>query len=641
MQSGDDEIKEIFLSEAFEQTEELNKLFTHLEKNHTNKQAIEAIFRITHTLKANAAGMGLEDIAAIAHVLEDIFNEIKTDNITLNQDLFNDLFKANDILCALINQVKTPGLPVKFRGIKTKLEVRVKKLKDEASENNLQDAAHTSQAQLNKDYKKPVLKRKSPSKAQLEKASRLTKTILTDAKTGIDMIHAIQALAPSETTDPNPEESIEKEAAKNKPADDTKIVISENIHIPVRKLDNLLNLVGELIIEKDRVIALNGEHGKGRLNEYTRLQRITSELQFSVMDIRLVQVNVLFNKFHRIVRDVAAIENKKVNLLLEGTENEIDRNILQIISDSLVHLVRNAISHGIEPKEQRIRQGKGEHGTLKLSAKSEKNEVIIEITDDGQGIDPKRIAKKAIEKGLLTKENASLMSDEDIIYLIFEPGFSSAEKITAISGRGVGMDVVKKAIDSIGGTVSIDSQTGAGTTITLRLPSSMAMKGALLFELESGAFAIPLSYTKAVIAISKKEIHQIGNNLMTTHLDKNISLIYLNDLFNLKQLSDSGKEKFMLRSFNKSSMDEKLHIIIISFNKKDIGFVVNKLLQQKEIVEKPLCKPLREVKFISGATILGNGNVCLVLDAPAIVNFLFKGSKPSTHQSQFAAETNY
>jgi two-component system, chemotaxis family, sensor kinase CheA len=196
---------------------------------------------------------------------------------------------------------------------------------------------------------------------------------------------------------------------------------------------------------------------------------------------------------------------------------------------------------------------------------------------------------------------------------------------------------VKKAIDSIGGTVSIASQTGSGTTITLRLPSSMAMKGALLFELDSGAFALPLSYTKAVIAISRKEIHQIGCNLLTTHLDKNIPLVYLNDLFSLKTLSDSGEDSYMLRSFNKSSADEKLHIIIISFNKKDIGFVVNKLLQQKEIVEKPLQKPLKEVKFISGATILGNGDICLVLDAPAIVNFLFKGTKLSAHQSQFAA----
>jgi two-component system chemotaxis sensor kinase CheA len=335
-----------------------------------------------------------------------------------------------------------------------------------------------------------------------------------------------------------------------------------------------------------------------------------------------------------VVRDVAVLENKKVDLVLEGTENEIDRNILQIISDSLVHLVRNSVSHGIESAEERIRKGKQETGTLKLSARSEKDEVIIEIIDDGKGIDPKKIKEKALEKGLISKEMAAIMSEEDFINLIFEPGFSSAEQVTAVSGRGVGMDVVKKALDSIGGVIGVSSEIDKGTTITLKMPSSMAVKGALLFELETGAFAVPLSYTKAVISIPKKDIFQMSNNLLTTHLGKNISLICLNDLFHLTNLKDFLKDGTMLRSFKKMKDDEKVNIIIIQYNNKEVGFVVDRLLQQKEIVEKPLQQPLDNVKFISGATILGNGNICLVLDAASIFNFMFKGVKFQGHKSQ-------
>ncbi|MDJ1467942.1 chemotaxis protein CheA [Cytophagaceae bacterium DM2B3-1] len=594
---GDDELKEIFLAEALENTEQLNKLFTDLEKDNSNKKAIDAIFRITHTLKANAAGMGFSDLATMAHTMEDVFNVIKSGNMVINADIFNDLFKANDVLCALIEQVKTPEKVVKFKGIKTKLEVLIRNSKEKPEE---------------KISEEPVNIAIQPDKAGIVQAE--VGSVITQL----------------------PVEDEVKEVEKTE-HEETAIAFSDNIHVPIRKLDNLLDLIGELIIEKDRVIAMNGNTGRSRQNDYARLQRITSELQYSIMDVRLVQVNVLFNKFHRIVRDVAALENKKVDLSLEGTEIEIDRTILQIISDSLVHLVRNAVSHGIESTQGRLASGKSEAGKLKLAASSEREEIIITITDDGKGIHAETIAKKAIEKGIITREMALLMSEEEKIQLIFEPGFSSAETVTAVSGRGVGMDVVRKAIDSIGGVIGIDSVVGIGTTFTLRMPSSMAVKGALLFELRTGDFAVPLSYTKAVVAIQKKAIRSIGNNLFTTYLGKTISLVYLNDLFQLKDREELTKGGVMLESYHKTNDDEKIQVIIITFNNKEIGFVVDKLLQQKEIVEKPLKKPLENVKFISGATILGNGNVCLVVDVPSIIQSLFRNSKITSVKTQQVA----
>jgi two-component system chemotaxis sensor kinase CheA len=229
---------------------------------------------------------------------------------------------------------------------------------------------------------------------------------------------------------------------------DTKISFSDLVQVPVKKLDNLLNLVSELTIERDRLIAIHA--GKLSKNEYSRLQRISSDLQYSVMDVRLVQVGFLFNKFHRVVRDAAALENKKVALKLEGTDTEIDRNILQIISDSLIHLIRNSVGHGIEIPADRKKVGKAEMGTLVLRASNENDSVIIEIQDDGKGIDHTFIKRKAIEKGLVSKEAASHLSEMECIMFIFEPGFSSADQVTAISGRGVGMDVVKKPLMLLG-----------------------------------------------------------------------------------------------------------------------------------------------------------------------------------------------
>lgn len=602
-----DELKEIFLSEAFDNHEELNRLFTELEKNSSNKETVNAIFRITHTLKANAAGMGYEGIAELAHVLEDIFSEVKTSNITIDAKLFADLYKACDTVGLLIQEVKAPlAEPVKYKGLKTKLEVV------------LRNARAAKQVQPVQAQPVQEVKVEVTHAAQEIEGEAVFKTTNKKGKK-----------RRTETEEVNlPAESPETES--NELLRDNKISFSDLVQIPVRKLDNLLNLVGELIIERDRVIAINSDKKTNtRNNEYNRLQRITSELQYSVMDVRLVQVNVLFNKFHRIVRDTAAIESKQVNLVLEGTEIEIDRSILQIISDSLIHLVRNAISHGIEAPSDRTSKGKKQIGTIKLTAKGEKDSVLIEVSDDGKGIDSSVIRRKAVEKGIVSSDTARQMSEKEIISLIFEPGFSSAEKITEVSGRGVGMDVVKRAMDSIGGRIDIETEVGKGSSFILHVPSSMAVKGALLFGLSNQEYAIPLSYTEGVVQLYKKDVHKIGRGLMANYQGQNLSLLFLNDLFGADQMESLAKERVFQRSIDHVAEDQKLYVVLVSCHNRKIGLVVDYVLQQKEIVEKPLHKPLDNISFVSGATILGNGHVCLVVDIPSIANFLF-----STRQSK-------
>jgi two-component system, chemotaxis family, sensor kinase CheA len=567
----DNEYREIFLAEALENYTEMNRLLTVLEKNVGDSKAVQALFRITHTLKGNATGMGYDKIAEMAHVMEDFFGEVREGRLALGSDIFTSVFKAADVLGKLIEAIKTPK-DVKYLGIKTKLEVFIKTAKQASS------MSHTRQ-----------------------QGSAETHT-LADAE--------------SELKAPNLEAAEETEGKAESEVVTTNVSFSDLVQVPVKKLDNLLNLVGELIIERDRIIA-NGVSTHSS-NEYSRLNRISSDLQYSVMDVRLVQVGFLFNKFHRIVRDASSKEGKHVTLKLEGTETEIDRNILQVISDSLIHLIRNSVGHGIEKPEVRKQKGKPEEGTVTLSASSESDTVFIKIKDDGAGIDPQRIKQKAIEKGVITAQDANQMSVRDLTMLIFEPGFSTMDEVTAISGRGVGMDVVKKALDSIGGTVQVDTMIGEGSIFTLSLPSSMAVKSTLLFDLDNQTYAIPLSYTESVISIYKSDIHKAASGLITVHLGNTIHIVFLSDFF----AQSLGKSKEKYASFDQLHPEQKLEIVVVSFNGKRIGFIVDKLLQQKEIVEKPLRKPFDAISYLSGVTILGNGNVCLALSIPGILNVL-------------------
>ncbi len=310
-------------------------------------------------------------------------------------------------------------------------------------------------------------------------------------------------------------------------------------------------------------------------------------------------------------------------MVLEGTEIEIDRNVLQTISDSLIHLVRNAISHGLETPEERLAKGKPEIGILKLVARNDRDSVAIEIKDDGAGIDAKVIRRKIIEKGLLTEDQAIQLPDSEVVQYIFAPGFSSKDSVSEVSGRGVGMDVVKKAIDTIGGEIETKTEVGKGTTFTLYLPASMAVKKALLFEIQEGSFAIPLSFIESVIYMQKNELHKVGRGLVGTHAGDTVSVIFLRDLFRVSTEDGQVAKNFHL-TFNELEADKNFHTVLISMEGKTIGFVVDKLLQQKEIIEKPIAGALKNSKYISGATILGDGSVCLVLDVPSIVRQVFR-----------------
>lgn len=399
-----------------------------------------------------------------------------------------------------------------------------------------------------------------------------------------------------------------------------KLELSDLVYIQIKKLDHLLNLVGELIIDRDRILTLSQEIGNPALQSTaSHLFRITDELQYSVMDARLVNVGSLLNKFPRVVRDVATAEQKQVELTLSGQDIQIDRNILQIITDALLHLVRNAVGHGLETPQERLKAGKSSVGQLVLSAQTERDDVLIQVTDDGRGIDVESVRRKAVERGLVSKEAAKHLNAAAVRAFLFEPGFSMATEVTEISGRGVGLDVVKLAIDSLGGQLRVDSELGKGTTFTLVLPTSIAVKGALLFELDERSYAIPLMHTDSVVSLQPEQLHVVGGLLMAEVQGDNTPIV------SLRRLLQNGEGP--LPPATRAELEGRQDVIIVNYNNRKLGLVVDRFLRQQDIVIKPMSKPLDTIELFGGVTLLGSGQVCLVLDVPALTR-LFLARRP-------------
>ncbi|MFD2244690.1 chemotaxis protein CheA [Pontibacter ruber] len=539
MKSREQEYKEIFIAEALEYYDALNRHISELERKPQDDQVLAEIFRLLHNLKANAKAIGYLQISDVSHKLETAFSLIRNKELNFSDEVVTVLFDGIDLLGDLINNIDNDSFgeadPVLLRN----LDIIVDSLSDSTIE---------------------------LAKVQKYNTSR-------------------------------------------------NLSLSDLIYIQIKKLDHLLNLVGELMIDRDRILSISRELENDDLKSVSsHLYRITEELQYSVMDARLVAIGSLFNKFPRIVRDIAVAEKKEVNIELSGQDIQIDRNILQIITDSLLHLVRNAITHGIEKPEERIKKEKPREGQISLTARSDRDNVIIRLTDDGKGIDLKQVKKAAVDRHLLSAAVANELPDIEALSFLFEPGFSLAKEVTEFSGRGVGLDVVKNAIDSIGGRISVDSVKGKGTTLTLQLPTSIAVKGALLFEVDEIFYAIPLMHTESVVSLDKDELHEVGDVLVANIKGETITVAYLHELLNAKETAMRLGDKTKLKG-------QVQDIIIVSYNNRKLGLIVDKLYRQQDIVVKPLSKPLDKIDLYGGVTLLGTGKVCLVLDVPAITRY--------------------
>ncbi|MBS3995461.1 MAG: chemotaxis protein CheA, partial [Alkaliphilus sp.] len=380
--------------------------------------------------------------------------------------------------------------------------------------------------------------------------------------------------------------------------------IGKTVRVDIDRLDNLMNLVSELIIIKTRLEDIDGSGKRDTMNEAIEyLERITTSLHDAVMKVRMVSIERVFNRFPRMVRDLSKELGKELSLYMSGEETEVDRTVIDEIGDPLIHLIRNAIDHGIEDPSIRKKLGKPEEGTVKLVAYPDGNSVVIEVEDNGQGINIDKVKAKAVEKRLITKEYAEGMDNKEAVQLLFKPGFSTIEKISDISGRGVGLDVVKTKIESLGGVVEIESIKNVGSTFIIRLPLTLAIIQALLVNIGTEKYAIPLNSIKEIITIEKASIRKIQKQEVILFRNSTLPIIRMSNIFEIEHLDNESEE---------------MTVVVVKKGDKTAGFVVDNLIGQQEIVIKSLGKFLSGIKVIAGATILGNGQIALIVDTNSL-----------------------
>ena len=526
--------KELFVEEAQEHLQGLNQALLQLEKEPSDVEPLNEIFRLAHTIKGMAATMGYDDIALLAHSMEDLLDELRRGTLEVEPQLFDLLFECLDALGTMLEDVvadREGG--VALASIMDRLEA----------------------------YQEPT----SPLIAATEAAPE-------------------PAAAPAEAA-PRPVSAL-----------------PQWVRINVRYLDSLMTLVEGLVTNRSWLTRIQAQYDIPALKDALEQHgRTLADLRDTVLNARLVPVAQVFDRFPRMVRDLLKQEGKEAELIIEGREIELDRAILEQVSDPLVHLLRNAVDHGIDPPDERKKAGKPPVGAIRLAAWGERDQVIIEVSDDGRGMDTKRIAETAVARGLVTSEEVAAMSQQEILALICHPRFSMTKEVTRVSGRGVGMDVARRTVESLHGSLEILSTPGVGSAFRLRLPLTLAIIQALLVEVGAETYAIPSSFIERAVAVEPHQIRPIQRRAVIM-LDETIPLLRLDELL---QVPESGNDSH--------------YMVVVERGNQRVGLLVDSLIGQEEIVIKSLPGFLGKIPGLAGATILGGGEVVLILDVPNLV----------------------
>ena len=426
------------------------------------------------------------------------------------------------------------------------------------------------------------------------------KSASTSAATTPAPAPAPKPSAPANKSSGGGQQSAQANAAAQK-----KSHAGQSVRVDIEKLDTLMNLMGELVINKVRLEQIGQTHRLSELTEtLEQMDRVTTDLQNIVMKVRMVPVSQVFNRFPRMVRDVTKELNKEINLTIEGEDTELDRTVIDEIGDPIMHLLRNSLDHGIEMPDEREAKGKPRIGEVGLIARHEGNNVVIMVTDDGKGIDPDIIRRKAVEKGLFSQEEVDAMPDADAVRIIFLPGFSTAEKISDISGRGVGMDVVKSKIESLSGQVDVETRVNEGSIFKIKLPLTLAIIQAMLVQVQNEIYAIPLASIDSTLSIQPSDISTVQNNEVIVLRGEIIPIIRMEESLMVPHVKDT----------------KELFVVVVHAGDSKAGMVVDKLIGQQEIVIKTLGNLFMGLKMFSGATVLGDGKVALILDVATMLN---------------------
>ncbi|GGH31577.1 chemotaxis protein CheA [Paenibacillus segetis] len=666
------EYREVFLEELEEQLQIMDGAILSLEQEGETDQVIQSLFRAAHTLKGSSAVMGYEEMKQLTHEMEHLLEQVRSKTLRITVALIDLLFKSMDSLRELKEDIlrddgaitdvskrirdlqnfshlpQTWTLPVATEPIsmpKLKLETELKVQNAEDQGLNVYwitlqlsadctikgarfyviysrisswgEILHSvpdidmAFEQSNEAHEFQFLFTGSHSSQRLEElVSTLTEvtSLMVEPLPPIDR-ESLSRRIEAETEVPEKvinEEQVQKGTSK-----------SQTIRVSVERLDHLMNLVGELVIDHTRIHQVERTQRRrfsddsvnelGQISDH--LTRIIGDLQESVMKARMLPIEQLFNRFPRMVRDLSRDLDKDIELVIDGKDTELDRTLIEEISDPLIHLIRNAADHGIERPEQREMNGKNRKGTLTIRAAHEDNQIAIYVEDDGAGIDPAKMVKSALDKGIISAEEAMMLSDREAIDLIFRPGFSTASQVSDISGRGVGMDIVRSHIEKLNGLIDIETTLGQGTRFQIKLPLTLAIIVGLLVKLHDQTFIIPMNNITEIVRIPHHDIHTVRGQSVILLRDQIIPIIWLHDNFNI------------VRSEQRR---EYIQLVIVGSAEKRMALAVDELLGNQEIVIKALGSYIGKVDGIAGSTILGDGKVALILEVPEIINHLVR-----------------
>ncbi|BAW42050.1 histidine kinase CheA [Helicobacter pylori] len=649
------EIMEDFLIEAFEMNEQLDQDLVELEHSPEDLDLLNRIFRVAHTIKGSSSFLNLNILTHLTHNMEDVLNRARKGEIKITPDIMDVVLRSIDLMKTLLVTIRDTGSDTN-NGKENEIEEAVKQLQAITSQNLEGAKEGTKEApkeEMKKEVKKENTEENQENKAKAPTAESLasdnpladepdldyTNMSAEEVEAEIERLlnkrqeadkerraQKKQEAKPKQEVAPKTEAprtetpKAPKTETKAKAKADTEenkapsIGVEQTVRVDVRRLDHLMNLIGELVLGKNRLIRIYGDveeryDGEKFLEELNQvvssISAVTTDLQLAVMKTRMQPVGKVFNKFPRMVRDLSRELGKSIELIIEGEETELDKSIVEEIGDPLIHIIRNSCDHGIEPLEERRRLNKPETGKVQLSAYNEGNHIVIKISDDGKGLDPVMLKEKAIEKGVISERDAEGMSDREAFNLIFKPGFSTAKVVSNVSGRGVGMDVVKTNIEKLNGIIEIDSEVGVGTTQKLKIPLTLAIIQALLVGVQEEYYAIPLSSVLETVRISQDEIYTVDGKSVLRLRDEVLSLVRLSDIFKVDAILESNSD---------------VYVVIIGLADQKIGVIVDYLIGQEEVVIKSLGYYLKNTRGIAGATVRGDGKITLIVDVGAMMD---------------------
>lgn len=656
---------DIFIEESEDHLDVLSNQLLALEKSPAEKEIIEEIFRAAHTLKGMAATMGYTDLATTTHQLENVFDSIRYDRITVQPEMIDILFDTVDHLNEMVVDIAGGGSGERdvVEITKTLSTIENDTFQDEEDQPTIDtktDAAERYVTDID-DFELTILTesiergftnyeihvqlqedcllkgvrvfmvfealealgeviKSEPTVVELEEEQfEHTFTVLLITNESEEKIaSSIKKISEIEDVQIRPfstdayKEQHEQVAVHKKEEQPTarmnQSVSKKTVRVSIDRLDALMNLFEELVIDRSRLETISEDLQHKALQETVeRMTRVSSDLQDIILTMRMVPIDQVFNRFPRMIRQLARELDKDVALEIIGADTELDRTVIDEIGDPLVHLIRNAMDHGIESRDSRVKNGKPEQGTITLEAYHSGNSIIIEITDDGAGIDKERVVQKALANNIITQEESQLLSEKQTFELLLASGFSTSDSISEVSGRGVGLDVVKNTIETLGGRISIDAVPGEGSTFTIQLPLTLSIISVLLIRLGDEKYAIPLSTIIETAIIPRGDILHAHNKQVIESRGQIVPLIFLDDVFN------NSEEKSKQTS-------EFVSIVIVRKGDKLAGLVVDAFIGQQEVVLKSLGAYLSNTYAISGATILGDGEVALIVDSNVFIH---------------------